>query len=171
MYDREKVENFQIRMEEIIEKHETKDAFELMTSELNECENRYLTEFMAPLNFLKYEPVLDWVEQNVLRVKNVMQDWGHLSASSNFTWERAEKWLEMGRPWSLVALDATMFCTTLGERLNQSPWMRKLRPKLMDNPKLDIVANGLQEYLKKDCVPRTKNAVGTIIDNIFGIEN
>ncbi|CAM1342663.1 hypothetical protein [Tenacibaculum amylolyticum] len=169
MYDREKVENFQNRMREIIDKHDTKSAFELITYELNECEDRYLIEFMTPLNFLKYEPVLDWVEQNVDRVKNVTQDWGHLSASSNFTWVRAEKWLEMGRPWSIVAIDATMFCTTLGERLNQSPWMRELRPKLMDNPKLDRIANGLKKYLEIDSVPRTKNTVNRIISDIFEI--
>ncbi|MFC7445275.1 hypothetical protein [Mesoflavibacter profundi] len=169
MYDREKVENFQIRMEGIIEKHDTKNAFELITSELNACENQYLTEFMVPLNFLKYEPVLDWVEQNVQRVENVTQAWGHLSASSNFTWERAEKWLKMGRPWSLVALDATMFCTTLGERLNQSLWMREINPKLMDKPKLDRIANGLKKYLETDSVPRTKNTVNRIINDIFEI--
>lgn len=169
MYDREKVEDFQIRMEEIIEKHDRKDAFELITSELNVCENKYLTEFMLPLNFLKYEPVLDWVEQNADRVKNVTQDWGHLSASSNFSWKRAEKWLDMGRPWSLIALDATMFCTTRGERLNQSPWMRELNPRLTDNPKPDKIANGLKMYLVKDSVPRTKNTVKRIINGIFEI--
>ncbi|PIB29562.1 hypothetical protein [Maribacter sp. 4G9] len=169
MYDREKVENFQIRMEEIIEKHSSKDAFELITSELNECEDKYLTEFMAPLNFLKYEPVLDWVEQNADRVKNVTQDWGHLSASSNFSWKRAEKWLEIGRPLSLIALDAIMFCTTRGDRLNQSLWMRELNPKLIDNPKLDRIANGLKQYLEKDSVPRTKNSVNRIINDIFEI--
>ncbi|MCF7568938.1 hypothetical protein L3X37_11275 [Sabulilitoribacter arenilitoris] len=169
MYDREKIENFQIRMEEIIEKLDKKEAFELITSELNECEDKYLTEFMAPLNFLEYEPVLDWVEQNANRTKNITQDWGHLSASSNFTWQRAEKWLEMGRPLSLIALDATMFCTTRGERLNQSLWMRELNPKLTDNPKLDKIANGLKDYLKKDSVPRTKNVVNRIINDIFEI--
>jgi hypothetical protein len=169
MYDREKIENFQIRMEEIIKKLDKKEAFELITSELIECEDKYLTEFMAPLNFLKYEPVLDWIEQNANRTKNITQDWGHLSASSNFTWQRAEKWLEMGRPLSLIALDATMFCTTRGERLNQSLWMRELNPKLTDNPKLDKIANGLKDYLKKDSVPRTKNVVNRIINDIFEI--
>jgi hypothetical protein len=169
MYDREKIENFQIRMEELIQKLDKKEAFELITSELNECEDKYLTEFMAPLNFLKYEPVLDWVEQNANRTKNITQDWGHLSASSNFTWQRAEKWLEMGRPLSLIALDATMFCTTRGKRLNQSLWMRELNPKLTDNPKLDKIANGLKDYLKKDSVPRTKNVVNRIINDIFEI--
>lgn len=169
MYDREKIENFQIRMEEIIEKLEKKEAFELITSELNECEDKYLTELMAPLNFLKYEFVLDWIEQNANRIENTTQDWGHLSASSNFSWERAEKWLNMGRPLSLIALDATMFCTTRGERLNQSLWMRELNPKLNDNPKLEKIANGLKDYLKKDNVPRTKNVVNRIINNIFEI--
>ncbi|GAA3622178.1 hypothetical protein [Flavivirga jejuensis] len=146
MYDREKIEDFQIQMEKIIEKHDKKLAFELITSELNECEDKYLTEFMVPLNFLNYEPVLDWVEQNAYRSKNITQAWGHLSASPNFTWQRAEKWLEMGRPFSLIALDATMFCTTRGERLNQSLLMRELNPKLTDNPKLDKIANGLKAY-------------------------
>lgn len=170
MYDREKVECFRIRMEEIIDKHDTKKAFQLITSELKDCENLYLTECMTPLNLLKYEPVLDWVEQNVQRVKNVTQDWGHLCASSNFTWKRAEKWLEMGRPWSLVALDATIFCTTLGERLNQSPWMRELRPQLKDDPKPDTIAQRLKNYLDIDNVPRTRNKVNQIINDIFEIK-
>ena len=170
MYDREKIESFQIRMEEIIEKSEKEEAFDLITAELEKCEDRYLSELMGPLNFLKYEPTLDWIERNAERNENITQAWGHLAASSNFTWERAQKWLDLGRPWSLIALDALKFCTTTGERLNQSPWMRELNPRLMDNPKLDKIANGLQDYLKKDSVARTKNAARLIIDNIFGVE-
>ncbi|MBC6998937.1 hypothetical protein [Cytophaga sp. FL35] len=171
MYDREKMNDFHIRMEKITEKFEKEKAFELITSELEKCEDKYLSEFMATLNFLKYEPTLDWIEKNAERNENITESWGHLAASSNFTWERAQKWLNLGRPWSLIALDAVKFCTTSGERLNQSPWMRELNPRLTDNPKLDKIANGLQDYLKKDSVPRTKVAVGLIIDNIFGVEN
>lgn len=168
MYDREKIEDFQVRMGEIAEKTEKVEAFNIITSELEKCEDKYLSEFMAPLNFLKYEPTLDWIERNAQRNDNITLAWGHLAASSNFTWKRAKKWLDLGRPWSLIALDAVIFCTTTGERLNQSPWMRELNPKLMDDPKLDKVAKELQEYLKMDSVPRTKNAVGVIINNIFG---
>ncbi len=170
MYDRENIEDFQIRMEEVTKKFECRDAFVIITAELEKCEDKYLTEFMGPLNFLRYESTLDWIEKNAQRNENITEAWGHLAASSNFTWERAKKWLNLGRPWSLIALDAIKFCTTTGERLNQSLWMREINPKLMDNPKLDTVANGLQEYLKKDSVPRTKNTVEVIIDNIFGIE-
>jgi len=67
----------------------------------------------------------------------------------------------------LIALDGIMFCTTIGERLNQSPWMRQIQPKLVDNPKPEIVAERLKEYLLTDNVHRTKSTINKIIENIF----
>lgn len=171
MYDREKIETFQVWAEELIEKVNREKAFKLIADKLEDCEDKYLSEYMAPLNFLEFEGVLDWIEMNANRMENITESWGHLAASSSFTWERAQKWLIMGRPLSLIALDALKFCTTTGERLNQSPWMRELNPSLKDSPKLDDIAKGLQKYLDQDNVPRTKNAVGRIINNIFEIEN
>jgi hypothetical protein len=75
--------------------------------------------------------------------------------------------VKYGRPLSLIALDAILFCTTVGERLSQSLWLRQIQPKLIDNPRPDIVANRLQEYLKMDSVPRTKSTIQKIIENIF----
>lgn len=170
MYDRDKIEDFHIRMESIIEKSKKGKAFDLITTELEKCEDKYLSEYMAPLNFLRYQPTLDWIEKNAKRSENITEAWGHLAASSDFTWERAKKWLDLGRPLSLVAIDAVKLCTTSGERLNQSLLMRELNPRLIDNPKLEKIANRLQDYLKKDSVPRTKNAINLIIANIFGIE-
>jgi len=57
--------------------------------------------------------------------------------------------------------------TAMGERSNQSPWMRELSPRLLDDPKLEINANGLQDYLKKDNIPRTKNTVALSISKLF----
>ena len=99
---------------------------------------------------------------------NASLSWGHLAASSHFTWDRVNKWIEKGRSLSLIALDALVFCTTVDERLDhQSSWMRQIQPKLTDNPRPEIVAARLKEYLKADSVPRTKNAVRKIIENIF----
>jgi hypothetical protein len=102
-----------------------------------------------------------------LRIININRNWGHLAASSNFSWSKADKWLAKGRPLSLIALDALIFCTTIGERLNQSTWMRQIQPKLIDTPKPEIVAKRLQQYLSQDNVPRTKTAIQKIIENIF----
>jgi len=67
----------------------------------------------------------------------------------------------------LIALDALIYCTTTGERLNRALWLREHPPTLMNAPKPEIIANTLTAYLEKDCVPRTKNAVKQIMNNLF----
>jgi hypothetical protein len=167
MYNQEKVDDFIQRSEEVIQNNDKDNAFKIISAEIDSCEDRYLNEYITALNFIRSERVLEWIEENTHRIINVGLSWGHLAASSHFTWDRADKWLEEGRPLSLIALDALVFCTTVGERLNQSPWMRQIQPKLIDNPQPGFVAARLQEYLKADSVPRTKDAVRKIIENIF----
>jgi len=167
MYDQEKVEKFKLSAEQVIKNNDKDKAFQIISSEIDTCEDKYLNEYITVLNWIRGEKVLDWIERSSLRTTNVTLNWGHLAASAYFNWERAERWLTKGRPLSLIALDALLFCTTVGERLNQSPWMRDNKPKLMDNPKPEIVAKRLQEYLRMDSVPRTKNAVEKIIENVF----
>lgn len=60
-----------------------------------------LAGFRSPL-------VLDWIEQ---RVKSPVSDrWGWVAGCSGFSWEVAERWLDSGRPLSLVALDTLVNC-------------------------------------------------------------
>lgn len=86
----------------------------MITSEIEACENRYLNEYIIVLNYLRYGKVLDWIESNVTKAKHVSGNWCHMAASSKFDWPRADKWLNMGRPLSLISLDALQFCTTSG---------------------------------------------------------
>lgn len=169
MYNLEKVDDFIQRSEEAIQNHGKDGAFHIISAEIEACEDKYLNEYITALNFIRSEKVLDWIEKNTHRIVNVGLSWGHLAASSHFTWDRATKWLEKGRPLSLIALDALVFGTTVGERLNQSPWMRQIQPRLTDNPRPEIVAARLQQYLVADSVPRTKDAVRKIIENIFDV--
>src|SRR5204863_3993484 len=115
-------------------------------------------EYITAVNFIRNEKVLDLIEENIHRTTNIGTNWGHLAASSYLSWDRVKKWLSNGRPLSLVALDAIIFCTSVGDRLNQSPWMRQIQPKLVDDPKPEIIAKQLQAYLLTDNVPRTKTA-------------
>ncbi|HEY8916825.1 MAG TPA: hypothetical protein VIM87_10310 [Chitinophaga sp.] len=171
MYDQEKVNDFIFRSENIAKKFDKDEAFAIISSEIDACEDRYLQEYITALNFIRHEKVLDWIETNTERIVNINLNWGHLAASSCFNWDKAEKWLTKGRPLSLIALDALIFCTTNGDRLNQSPWMRQIQPKLIDNPKPEIVATRLQKYLSVDNVPRTKTAIQRIIWNIFEVDH
>lgn len=110
---------------------------------------------------------LDWIEKVQNRIKNISSSWGHLAASSKFDWERAIKWLDNGRPLSLISIDALIYCTSNGERQNQSLWMRKVNPNLINSPNPEVISNRLKEYLLIDSVPRTKTSVHRIMENIL----
>jgi hypothetical protein len=144
-----------------------KEAFEILTKELESNDDKYLSENVSAMCYFQSDKTLDWIENISVRIKNISSSWGQLAVSSQFTWDRANKWLTFGRPLSLIALDGLIYCTTNGERLNQSLWLRQLSPRLTDNPKPEIIAKRLRDYLNVDSVPRTKNAVETIIDNMF----
>jgi hypothetical protein len=157
----------QIFAEAIAKCLDLEEAFEILTKELESKDNKFLSENVSALLYFQNDKTLDWIEKVCERIKNISSNWGQLAASSKFTWDRADKWLTIGRPLSLVALDSLIYCTTIGERLNQSLWLRQLNPRLIDNPRPEIIANRLRVYLLFDGVPRTKNAVETIIDNVF----
>lgn len=147
------------------------EAFNTLSSEVEDGDDKFLSENVSALIYFKSNKTLDWIEKVCGRIKNISSNWGQLAASSQFTWDRADKWLTRGRPLSLIALDSLIYCTTVGERLNQSVWLRQLNPKLIDDPRPEIIANRLRDYLKVDNVPRTKNAIETIIDNVFEAAN
>lgn len=143
------------------------EAFGLITKELEKGDDRFLSENVSALLYFQSDKTLDYIEKISSRIKNISSSWGQLAASSQFSWDRANKWLTIGRPLSLVALDSLIYCTTVGDRLNQSLWLRQLNPKLIDNPGPEIIANRLREYILTDSVPRTKIAIDKIIDNVF----
>ncbi len=167
MYDQAKVDDFIFRSEELAKSADKDEAFIIISKEIDNCEDRYLNEYITALNFIRNDKVLDWIENNIHRTTNIGLNWGHLAASSYLSWNRASKWLTFGRPLSLVALDAIMFCTTVDERLNQSLWMRQIQPKLIDNPKPEIVAVRLQEHLQTDNTHRTNTTIKKIVENLF----
>jgi hypothetical protein len=160
----------QIFAEPIAKCLDFEEAFAILTQELESGDDKFLSENVSALLYLQSDQTLDWIEKVSQRIKNISSNWGQLAASSQFTWDKANKWLTIGRPLSLIALDSLIYCTTIGERLNQSLWLRELNPILIDNPRPESIAHRLRDYLTTDSVPRTKNAVESIIGNIFEIE-
>ena len=145
------------------------EAFELLTNEIESKDDKNLPENISALLYFQSDKTLDWIEKVIHRTNNISTNWGTLAATSKFSWVRADKWLGVGRPLSLVAIDALLFCSTTGDRQNQALWLQQNPPKLTDNPRPDIIANRLKDYLLKDNVPRTKNAIHQIIDNVFQV--
>ncbi|GET24149.1 hypothetical protein [Prolixibacter sp. NT017] len=157
----------QIFAEPITKCLDSDEAFKILTRELESGNDKFLSENVSALLYFQSDKSLDWIEKVSERIKNISSTWGQLAASSKFTWERANKWLTIGRPLSLIALDSLIYCTTVGERLNQSLWLRRLNPSLIDNPSPETIAYRLSDYLNIDNVPKTKKAIETIIDNVF----
>lgn len=142
------------------------DAFEIATAELQKGSDIEMAENVTILCYFESSATLDWIESMRQRITNVGTGWGVVAAASKLDWATAEKWLLAGRPLSLIALDALIYCTTKGDRQNQADWLRKYPPILKNQPSLEEITQSLTEYLKKDSVPRTKNAVRRITENL-----
>jgi hypothetical protein len=142
-------------------------AFELMTEAIDASDTKSFTDNSAALLYFESHQTLEWIEKISHRINNVSISWGVLSAASQFSWDVAYKWLELGRPLSLIALDALVFCTTTGERKAQALWLIKHPPTLINAAPSNIIADTITQYLRKDNVPRTATAVAQIIHNLF----
>lgn len=140
-------------------------GFKIVCMEIEKSDDKSFNDNVSALLYFRSNKTLDWIETQSQRIKNVTSSWGQLVASSQFSWQKCEKWLRMGRPLSLVALDALYLCTN-NNYTGQSIWLRKIKPKLTDNATSETIEHELQNYLKTDSVPRTKNAVVSIKYNL-----
>ncbi len=145
------------------------DAFRMMAFAASRClpleeAHRKVTETLSGMNSRRRSVAkevlrwfqtslnLDWIEQNV--ESPVDSSWGLLAASSEFDWERARKWLSGGRPLSLVALDAMDWCLSSGRK-----------PPLIHPPSASELYFALQDYLRKDHVPRVREKIESLLSS------
>jgi hypothetical protein len=146
---------------------EFEEAFELLTNALEKSDDRTFNEKLdLTLMRLRSEKMLDFLETNVKRLMSANPAFGRSVARCQFSWQRCEKWLDSGRPLSLIALDALYWCTAQDDE--RPIRFRKPKPRLTDHVNPEIIASKLRDYLKIDSVPRTKNAVESILYNLFG---
>lgn len=109
---------------------------------------------------------LDWIESHASAIDAddleafSLRDWGHLAALSEFSWPRAQSWLDLCRPLSLVALIAL---TDMGEA-SRSPIVREAAPRLLDPARFDVAAKLLGDYASQDRDPWVRDAVGRILE-------
>ncbi|MBE7170323.1 MAG: hypothetical protein INR73_07020 [Williamsia sp.] len=142
------------------------EAFAIVTTEIEGSPQKSFADNSSALLYFRSGQTLDWLENVKDRIINVSSIWGVLVAASMFDWPRAKKWLEEGRPLSLIALDALLYCTTTGNRHNQSLWLLEHPPTLLKPVEPEDMVNTITTYLKKDNAPRSKETAKQIIDNL-----
>lgn len=92
--------------------------------------------------------------------------WGRTAAACSVTWDRLARWLEQGRPLSLVALDALMAFADYDTLL-----LRIRKPYLRNPPTPAELRDTLERYAMRDSVPRVRNAVAflvPVVDKLCG---
>ncbi|WBW94942.1 hypothetical protein [Oceanirhabdus sp. W0125-5] len=104
--------------------------------------------------------VLKWIEK---KVKSPVKDQlGRLAAVSKPDWDIISRWIDMGRPYSLVALD-TLY--NIMPPAYKSEVHEELNPKLLNPISVELMTAKLKEYESIDSVPRVKRIVKSIIIN------
>ena len=104
---------------------------------------------------------LDWIEKKVS--SPVKDSWGRLAAASNPSWYKLNEWIQIGRPYSLVAIDALIrLIPHPGEfALNRlSP-----RPILINPSPIELMSEVLRVYAENDRTARVRQGVERILDN------
>ena len=71
MYDFEKVDQFIEFANEICKTKSKDEAIELLTKIIETTDEKYLNEFISGLNYLQDDRILDWIENQELKIKNV----------------------------------------------------------------------------------------------------
>jgi hypothetical protein len=125
---------------------------------------KYLQDVTAALAYCRSPAALDWIESAIGHPPSVLQFWGELAAKSGLTWPRAQRWLEQGRPLSLVALDALAAIARLRETACEFNDV-----SLTEVPDRRLVIAALTAYAMRDDVPRVTRAVGRIVGTINSI--
>lgn len=134
------------------------EAYNKALLTLRDSEEKSLAfEAHAVLSKFHLVQSLDFIEANC----TVFNDqWGRLAASSYPSWDKMKKWLEKGRPLSLIALDTMANCG------NQefSAGFPNYIPKV-SNTNLAEVEAVLLQYKEIDSVHRVKLKVTSILEN------
>ncbi len=146
------------------------EAFETITLELEPLLGSHLSEGSWALYYLNSNKTLGWIEKVKNKIINIPSGWGALAAQSQFNWETAERWLNMGRPLSLIALDALDYCTGIPH----ASWPIQLQrnpPVLFDRPESSMIVTVVNKYIEIDNARRPRLLGLQIIKNLTDSAN
>jgi hypothetical protein len=108
------------------------------------------------LGWFRSSRVLEWLEQHV--ESPILSEWGQTAALSQIAWPWVVRWLDQGRPMSLVALDALMNCCRYTTRM-----LEQFAPHLQEPASFLTMKRQLEAYAAIDPVPRVEQSVQTIV--------
>lgn len=143
----------------------TKNGFDLYITELNKCTTfKDLNKKVIGLISFQSNKSLLWMEANSDRIETITDYWSWVAAASQFDWDTCKNWLQKGRILSLIALDTLINCSIDKDTMNFHYWLGNNPQKLHHPDSIDIMSKVVNDYVKIDNVPRTRNC-NAIIQN------
>ncbi|MEM6735378.1 MAG: hypothetical protein AAF620_04840 [Bacteroidota bacterium] len=125
-----------------------------------------LNEQVRGLMYFQSSRIIDWIEYSSDKIKNIPDAWGTVSALSEISWSTIQKWIDKGRPLSLMAIDALAEYATDQDTLNRSPLSRERITGLPEPPDNDTLLQVINNYMEIDGVTRVKQRIRHIESNI-----
>jgi len=135
------------------------EGFKLTITYLEESPTKEVADRSSVLSWYRSRKVLDFIERHAS--SPVQESWGRLAAVSDFDWERAQQWLDSGRPLSLICLGALHSITRYDTSL-----LREIRPILRNAPDREELSYRIRAYERLDPVPRVERIVDSIIRKV-----
>lgn len=132
-----------------------REGFDRVASAIAESKSR-ARDLIYALSYFRSPEALDWIERQ--EIEPITESWGYLAAASKLEWTRVEKWLEVGRPLSLVAIDALRAIVK-----PMTPLLREYAPRLHQPPTLERFRQVLSEYAERDRVPRVQFRINQLL--------
>jgi hypothetical protein len=132
------------------------EGFQRVVDVLNILPLKEKREQCNALGWFRSQQALAWLEYHV--ESPIVGQWGHLAALSHISWSWILRWLEQGRPMSLVALDALINCCR-----HNTPMLKLFAPRLQDPAPFMEMQQRLEAYAAVDRVPRVEQAVRSIV--------
>jgi len=137
-------------------------GFEMIAGAMNALSSKELSQYIDFFGYFNSPLVLRWLEDHRDKITQVTTGFGVVCAANQFDWLIAKRWLESGRPLSLVALDALVQCGTTATKQNRSLRLRENPPRLINPDSIDVMNHALDSYLEEDKVHRTKVTIAAI---------
>lgn len=138
------------------------EAFSRSTAAIELLPEREQRNARGSLSYFQAQSTLDWIETHAK--EPATDDWGYLAAASCLSWSRVVKWLSLGRPLSLIAIDALLAIAN-----PRTPILRTLQPTILESPNDEQFRDALSRYAKTDNAPRVRQrieAIATYIDKL-----
>ncbi len=158
-WETDHIHSFVSLAEETLEKMPFEEGRRLAIRGLDRVPKNRLYDSIVVLGMFAAEDNLNWIEDHLC--DPLTGEWGHVAALSRISWQRIEKWLDSGRPLSLIALDAMYSCYDYDTDLLQAA-----RPRVKDAPAPEIITARLHQYAQFDPVFRVERRVRQITDHL-----